>query len=131
MISATKGVPRNSSTGRAASIPGMYSDTVLNRIRTSGTRMMISTVENFGSFPSSSSASRTSWMLAGSPVLIRLPINFDQRIPAKIRDRTPTGTPTAIITPRSTPSIFATSTDPADGGINANPVASPARSGMT
>ena len=129
MISATKGVPRNSSTGRAASIPGMYSDTVLNRIRISGTRMMISTVENFGSFPSS--ASRTSWMLAGSPVLIRLPINFDQRIPAKIRDRTPTGTPTAIITPRSTPSIFATSTDPADGGINANPVASPARSGMT
>ena len=52
-------------------------------------------------------------------------------IPAKINDKMPTGTPTAIITPRSTFSIFATRTDPADGGINANPVASPARRGIT
>mgnify|MGYP004432777085 CR=1 FL=1 len=42
----------------------------------------------------------------------------------------PTGTPTAIITPRFTPSIFATSTEPADGGMKANPVASPASSGI-
>ena len=43
----------------------------------------------------------------------------------------PTGTPTAIIMPRSTFSIFATRTEPADGGINAKPVASPARRGIT
>ena len=129
MISATNGVPRNSRTGRAASIPGMYSETVLHRINTSGTRMIHNTVENFGSLASSSS--RTSWILEGNPVLIFLPINLDHKIPAKINDKIPTGTPTAIITPRSTFSIFATRTDPADGGMNAKPVARPARSGIT
>ena len=129
MISATKGVPRNCRTGRTTSSPGIYSETVLHRISTSGTRMIHNTVENFGSLASSSS--RTSWILEGSPVLIFLPINLDHKIPAKINDKIPTGTPTAIITPRSTFSIFATRTDPADGGINANPVASPARRGIT
>ena len=78
-----------------------------------------------------SSASRTSWIFEGSPASILLPINFDHKIPAKISDRIPTGTPTAIITPRSTFSIFATRTEPADGGIKAKPVASPARRGIT
>ena len=87
------------------------------------------TVENFGSFASSSSPiSETD---IGRSVWIFVPINFDHRIPAKISERIPVGTPTAIIIPRSTPSIFATNTEPADGGINANPVASPARSGIT
>ena len=56
---------------------------------------------------------------------------YDHKIPAKISDKIPIGTPTAIIIPRSTPSILATRTDPADGGIKANPVARPARSGIT
>ena len=91
--------------------------------------MIHNTVEKFGRLASSSS--RTSWILEGSPVLIFLPINLDHKIPAKIRDKIPTGTPTAISTPRSTFSIFATRTDPADGGMNAKPVARPARSGIT
>ena len=129
MISATNGVPTNSSTGRIPSSAGIYSESVLHRMSTSGTRMIHNTVENFGRLASSSS--RTSWILEGSPVLIFLPINLDHKIPAKIRDKIPTGTPTAIITPRSTFSIFATRTDPADGGMNAKPVARPARSGIT
>ena len=56
---------------------------------------------------------------------------INHKIPAKISDKIPIGTPTAIIIPRSTPSILATRTDPADGGIKANPVARPARSGIT
>ena len=42
----------------------------------------------------------------------------------------PTGTPTAIIIPKFTPSILATNTEPADGGIKAKPEASPANSGI-
>ena len=129
MTSATKGVPKNSSTGRKASIPGIYAETVFNKISTSGTRIIPNTVENFGRL--ASSASLTSETLTGSPTLILLPMNFDHRIPAKSSDKIPTGTPTAIMIPRSTFSIFATSTDPADGGINANPVARPASNGIT
>ena len=87
------------------------------------------TVENLGRFASSSSL--TSETVVGSPVWILVPINFDHKIPAKISDKIQIGTPTAIIIPRSTPSILATRTDPADGGIKANPVARPARSGIT
>ena len=129
IISATNGVPRNCRAGRTGSIPGIYSEIVLHRISTSGTRMIHNTVENWGRLASSSS--RTSCILEGSPVLILLPINFDHKIPAKSSDRIPTGTPTAIIIPSSTFSIFATSTEPAEGGINANPVARPARRGIT
>ena len=90
---------------------------------------MPNTVENAGRFVSSSS--RTSWIFDGNPVSIRRPINFDHIIPAKSKDKIPTGTPTAIITPRSTFSIFATRTDPADGGIKAKPAERPASSGIT
>ena len=129
MISATNGVPTNSSIGRIPSSAGIYSESVLHRMSTSGTRMIAMTVENFGRFASSSSL--TSETVVGSPVWILVPINFDHKIPAKISDKIPVGTPTAIIIPRSTPSILATRTDPADGGIKANPVARPARSGIT
>ena len=40
------------------------------------------------------------------------------------------GTPTMIIVPRLTPKAFATSTDPADGGTNAYPLASPDNKGI-
>ena len=129
IINATTGVPTNSSTGRIPFNAKIYSESVLNRIKTSGTRIMAITVENFGRFASSSSL--TSETADGRPVCILFPITYDHRIPAKIKERIPVGTPTAIIIPRSTPSIFATNTEPADGGINANPVASPAKRGIT
>ena len=91
--------------------------------------MIAITVENCGRFASSSSL--TSETVVGSPVWILVPINLDHIIPAKISDKIPVGTPTAIITPKSTPSILATRTDPADGGMKANPVARPARRGIT
>ena len=43
MINATNGVPRNSSAGRIASIPGIYVESVLHKIKTSGTRIIHST----------------------------------------------------------------------------------------
>ena len=63
----------------------MYSESVLHKISISGTRMIRITVENFGSFASSSSPiSETD---IGRSVWIFVPINFDHRIPAKIRER--------------------------------------------
>ena len=129
IISATNGVPTNSNTGRIPFSAGIYSESVLHKIRTSGTRIIAITVENFGRLASFSSL--TSDTVAGSPVCIFVPINLDHKIPANSKDRIPVGIPTAIMMPRSTPSIFATNTDPADGGMNAKPVANPARSGMT
>lgn len=58
MIKATNGVPRNFNAGRIRSIPGIYSETVLHKIKTNGTRIIHSTAENAGRLPPS--ASRTS-----------------------------------------------------------------------
>ena len=43
----------------------------------------------------------------------------------------PIGKPTAIITPKSTPNILDTNTEPDDGGMNAKLVAKPANNGIT
>ncbi len=53
-----------------------------------------------------------------------------QKIPETIIQISAVGTPTMIMVPRFTPSAFATSTDPADGGTNAYPLARPERSGI-
>ena len=55
---------------------------------------------------------------------------FPQIIPATTVEISATGIPTAIIVPRFTPSAFATRTEPADGGTNAYPDASPAKRGI-
>ncbi len=68
------------------------------------------------SFPSS----LISPTLAGSSVKILFPINPPQIIPETSIQINAVGIPTMIMVPRFTPSAFATSTDPADGGTKRN-----------
>ena len=106
---------------------GMYLETVLTSINTSGIRITPSTSPNGGSSLESSLISST---LTGNLVNTLFPMNRPHITPATIIHINAVGIPTIIITPRLTPSESATRTEPADGGTNAYPLASPARSGI-
>ena len=91
---------------------------MLKSISTRGISIIVATTPKEGRFLLSS-LSAISSTLAGSFAKILFPIKLPHTTPATIVETKAIGIPMAIITPKFTPSAFATNTEPADGGTKA------------
>ena len=118
MVSATNGLPKKARIEATSVGMGIYEDSVPSRIRHSGVSTMARTMPKEGSSLSSLAPS-AEVKCSGTSVKMRPPTLRPQTTPATAMAIKAVGMPTRIMVPRSTPSVPATRTEPAEGGTKA------------